>query len=184
MSVDGLEWAPAGACLRPMLAADIAAVIEVEQAVYPFPWTSGNFADSLAAGHEAWLLARERELLAYALLMRVLDEEHLLNLAVAAPWQGSGLGGHLLAWLCSRAAERGSRAIFLEVRPSNARARALYARSGFRQVGLRRRYYPSWHQEREDAIVMRRELAPAAAAPAGAPASAPAATAVPGGSRA
>lgn len=166
-----VEWPggmPAGACLRPMRSDDIAAVIEVENAVYPFPWTAGNFADSLAAGHEGWLLVRHRELLAYALLMRVLDEEHLLNLAVAAPWQGAGLGGRLLGWLCSRAAARGSQAIFLEVRPSNARARALYARSGFRQVGLRRRYYPSWHQEREDAIVMRRELGSGALAPASA----------------
>lgn len=162
MNVAGFDGMPAGACLRPMGVADIAAVIEVENAVYPFPWTSGNFADSLAAGHEAWLLVRDRELLAYALLMRVLDEEHLLNLAVAAPWQGAGLGGRLLAWLCSRAAARGAQAIFLEVRPSNERARALYARSGFRQVGLRRRYYPSWHQAREDAIVMRRELGAAA----------------------
>jgi ribosomal-protein-alanine N-acetyltransferase len=151
-------WAPSGSCLRPMLQTDIVGVIEVENSVYPFPWTAGNFADSLAAGHEAWLLERDGELIAYAMLMRVLDEEHLLNLAVASAWQGVGLGGRLLAWLCERATGRGSQAMFLEVRPSNDRARALYVRSGFRQVGVRRRYYPSWDQSREDAIVMRREL--------------------------
>jgi ribosomal-protein-alanine N-acetyltransferase len=144
--------------LRPMGSADLPAVIAVEQAVYPFPWTPGNFADSLAAGHEAWLLEADREVVAYALLMPVLDEVHLLNLAVAERWQGAGLGARMLEWLCGVAARAGACAMFLEVRPSNGRAHALYERAGFAQVGVRRRYYPSWNQEREDAIVMRREL--------------------------
>jgi ribosomal-protein-alanine N-acetyltransferase len=144
--------------LRPMRSADLPAVIAVEQDIYPFPWTAGNFADSLEAGHEAWLLEADGRLVAYALLMRVIDEVHLLNLAVAAQWQAKGLGGRLLEWLCVRVADDGACAMFLEVRPSNGRAQALYLRSGFRQVGVRRRYYPSWNHEREDAIVMRREL--------------------------
>lgn len=163
MSVLAARWPPPDMTLRPMRSADLPAVIAVEQDIYPFPWTAGNFADSLEAGHEAWLLEAEGRLVAYALLMRVIDEVHLLNLAVAAQWQGRGLGGRLLEWLCARAAEDGVCAMFLEVRPSNARAQALYLRSGFRQVGVRRRYYPSWNHEREDAIVMRRELGGACA---------------------
>lgn len=151
-------WPPPGMALRPMGVADLPAVVAVEQDIYPFPWTAGNFADSLEAGHEAWLLEADGQPVAYALQMPVIDEVHLLNLAVAAQWQGRGLGARLLEWLCAGAVDVGACAMFLEVRPSNVRAQALYQRSGFRQVGLRRRYYPSWNHEREDAIVMRREL--------------------------
>lgn len=158
MSALSTAWPPPGMSLRPMLAADLPAVFRVEQQLYPFPWTAGNFADSLAAGHDAWLLESGGEVVAYALLMQVVDEVHLLNLAVAGRWQGAGLGSRMLEWLCELAARAGACAMFLEVRPSNARAHALYDRAGFRHVGVRRRYYPSWNQEREDAIVMRREL--------------------------
>lgn len=140
-----------------MVTADIAAVVAVERDVYPFPWTAGNFRDALACGYPAWVLGNER-LVGYALMMHALDEVHLLNLSVARAYQRDGHGRWLLRWLCGAAAADGAARIFLEVRPSNLPARRLYESEGFEQVGVRKGYYPSWNDTREDAWVLRRAL--------------------------
>ena len=142
---------------------DLDRVVAAEQRIYPFPWTRGNFVDSLAAGYDAWLFEGAGDddacgMLGYALLMWIPDEVHLLNLSVDAPWQGRGLGRAFLAHLCRDAAARGSRDMLLEVRPSNAVARALYDAMAFSQIGVRRRYYPSYGDSREDALVLVRDL--------------------------
>jgi ribosomal-protein-alanine N-acetyltransferase len=86
------------------------------------------------------------------------DEVHLLNLAVLPVLEGRGHGRFMLDALCQQALRRGLGLLWLEVRVSNARARALYERYGFRSVGLRRRYYPAQAGTREDAVVMRLDL--------------------------
>jgi ribosomal-protein-alanine N-acetyltransferase len=83
----------------------------------------------------------------------VLDEAHLLNLSVVRTWQNKGCGAALLRRLCDMAREHGAIRMYLEVRPSNRAALALYRRSGFTDVGVRRGYYPALFG-REDAIVM------------------------------
>lgn len=142
-----------------MRAGDVSAVMAIEREIYPFPWTAGNFTDSLAAGYDTWVLEADTGLIGYAVVMWSPDEVHLLNLSVAASWQGQGIGRRLLGWLCDDSARRGAQAMFLEVRPSNEHARRLYETSGFATVGHRRRYYPSYNETREDAIVMRLPLA-------------------------
>jgi ribosomal-protein-alanine N-acetyltransferase len=142
-----------------MCAGDVPAVAAIEREIYPFPWTAGNFADSLAAGYDAWVLESDSVLIGYAVIMWTPDEVHLLNLSVAAEWQGKGIGRRLLGWLCDDAARRGAVAMFLEVRPSNDRAHRLYETSGFELIGRRKRYYPSYNETREDALVMRLPLA-------------------------
>lgn len=144
-------------CLRT---SDVPAVMAIEREIYPFPWTTGNFTDALAAGYDAWILESKTGLIAYAIVMWVPDEVHLLNLSVAAPWQGQGSGRRLLGWLCGESTQRGARAMFLEVRPSNDRACTLYRSCGFETVGVRKRYYPSFNDTREDALVMRLPLDP------------------------
>ena len=147
---------------RPMQVADLGRVMEIEAAIYPFPWTRGNFSDSLKAGYDAWVFEDEAAsgggLLGYAIVMWIPDEVHLLNISVEAARQGRGLGRAMLEWLCADARERGARSMLLEVRPSNAVARQLYASSGFRPIGLRRGYYPAQAGTREDALVLRRVL--------------------------
>lgn len=138
--------------------ADLDAVMRIEREIYPFPWTAGNFGDSLKAGYDAWVFESARELIGYAVIMWIPDEAHLLNLSVAAPLQGRGYGRAMLRWLCTDAAARGARAMMLEVRPSNEKARALYASTGFAQIGVRKRYYPGEGDSREDALVLRRML--------------------------
>jgi ribosomal-protein-alanine N-acetyltransferase len=103
--------------VRVLRASDVPAVMSIEREIYPFPWTAGNFTDSLAAGYDAWVLEADTGLIGYAIVMWIPDEVHLLNLSVAAGWQGQGVGRRLLGWLCDEAARRGAHAMFLEVAP-------------------------------------------------------------------
>lgn len=143
----------------PMTLADLDAVLALEQVVYPFPWTRGNFVDSLAAGHVA-LLRRTHAgaLLAYCVALPGVEEMHLLNLTVAPAAQGRGLARSLLDVLAARCRRERRGALWLEVRESNQRARRIYERYGFVAVGLRRGYYPAAGR-REDALVMRLSIA-------------------------
>jgi ribosomal-protein-alanine N-acetyltransferase len=143
--------------LLPLAEEDLGALMEIERDLYPFPWTHGNFRDSLKAGYSCWGLWRDGELIGYAVMMMGPDEAHLLNLSVAAAHQRRGYASLVLRELFAVARERGAHRLFLEARPSNAPARALYARFGFEEVGTRRGYYPD-HDGREDAIVLAIEL--------------------------
>jgi ribosomal-protein-alanine N-acetyltransferase len=141
--------------IAPMQLNDLPEVLAVEQAAYEFPWTHGNFVDSLRAGHSAWSMRDSGGgLMAYAVMMVALDEAHLLNLTVAPPCQRFGFGWRLLEAMAETARGHGARTMLLEVRPSNAAAQAMYARYGFVRIGIRRGYYPA-RDGREDAIVMR-----------------------------
>ena len=147
--------------LRPMHYADLDAVLAVERAAYSFPWTRGNFVDSLAIGYQAELLVSDDDgLVGYYVAMPGVDEMHLLNLTVAPPLQRRGHARTLLDALQRRCLEQRLPKLWLEVRASNARARQIYARRGFAEVGLRRGYYPAGKAPREDAIVMSLDLQP------------------------
>ncbi|MDB5963456.1 MAG: rimI [Massilia sp.] len=139
----------------PMVMADLDDVFAIELAVYPHPWTRGNFVDSLAAGYSAWTLHDGAALIGYFLIMPALDEAHLLNVSVAADRQGQGLGRYLLDKVAACARGLGAESVLLEVRPSNQRALAVYLRYGFTEIGRRKNYYPAHDGRREEAIVMR-----------------------------
>lgn len=139
---------------RPMTGADLEWVITHEDALYPFPWSRGNFADALDAGYFCRIMTNDSGPAAYAVMMLILDEAHLLNLSVSHAAQGKGAGGALLAHMRASARAHGATQFFLEVRPSNASALRLYEKSGFTSIGRRRAYYPA-ENGREDAIVMR-----------------------------
>lgn len=145
------------AVYAPMTESDLDAVTELERRCHPFPWTRGNFADSLAAGHAAWVAREAERLSAYAVVMQVLDEAHLLNITVLPESQRCGRGSALLAHLLAQARTQGAARLFLEVRPSNAAGLGFYGHHGFIEIGRRRGYYPA-PQGREDAIVMARDL--------------------------
>lgn len=149
-------WDLARLNYEPMQDSDIDEVVALEESVYPYPWTRGNFADSLAGGYHAWVLRNQAmQLMGYFLVMQMVDEAHLLNVAVAQEWQGQGLGRFLLNQSVACARGLGMESMLLEVRPSNERALDLYQRYGFEQIGRRKGYYPAGGQQREDAIVMR-----------------------------
>ncbi len=144
--------------LTPMREEDLDAVMAIESAVYTHPWSRGNFADSLRAGYDCRTLRFGGELLGYFVVMAAAGEAHLLNLSVAAAHQRRGIGSGLLREAAAIALARGARSLFLEVRPSNRGAQALYTRFGFRKVAVRRGYYPA-HVGREDALVLTLALA-------------------------
>ena len=145
----------------PMTVADLDAVMALETSVYPFPWTRGNFVDSLAAGYRAHLLraAGDSRLLGYCVAMSGVGEMHLLNITVAPAYQRLGHARRLLAALIDECRRAGATRLWLEVRESNAAARLAYARLGFRSMGMRPGYYPASHGRRENAVVMSLDIA-------------------------
>jgi [ribosomal protein S18]-alanine N-acetyltransferase len=131
---------------------DLDEVLAIENVIYTHPWTRGNFADSLCAGYDCRCWRLEGELLGYFVMLAAAGEAHLLNLSIAARHQRSGHGSALLREALELALRRGAQSLFLEVRPSNFAAQALYSRFGFRRIAVRRGYYPA-HFGREDALV-------------------------------
>jgi ribosomal-protein-alanine N-acetyltransferase len=158
--------AATGLRLRPMVTGDLAGVLKVEQRAYSFPWTRGNFIDSLAAGYLAELLEdAQGELAGYFVAMPGVDEMHLLNLTVAPEWQRQGHARRMLDELEARCRALRVPTLWLEVRASNDRARHVYRQRGFVEVGRRPRYYPAARGAREDAVVMRLAVAAGVDAP-------------------
>ena len=153
---------------EPMLESDLDAVQAVESQAYAHPWSRRHFHDSLKAGYPAMLLLSQalpgevahppradgRVLLGYLVAMPGVDEVHLLNITVAPAHQRQGWARFMLDALALWSRGRGAQWLWLEVRASNAPARALYERYGFQQVGMRRAYYPAGQFQREDAVVM------------------------------
>lgn len=152
-----LADAAAPASLRPMCEPDLDAVLAIEQRAYPFPWTRGIFRDCLLADYPAWVLVHDDAIIGYGMLSIAADEAHVLNVCAAPEVQGRGHGRRLLRALLQVARGRRVQRVFLEVRPSNATAIALYHAEGFNEIGRRPRYYPA-KQGREDALVMAMEL--------------------------
>lgn len=147
-------------------------VAEVEKTAYAHPWGVRHFQDSLVAGY--WMsmlvgaaphsgpagpsLPDGRPLLGYMVAMRGVDEVHLLNITTVPQHRRQGWASWMLQALATWSVAVQAQALWLEVRVGNQAARALYERSGFKAVGLRKAYYPNGPAPREDAVVMSRDL--------------------------
>ncbi len=149
----------------PMVLSDLDALLRIERQACRFPWSRGNFVDSMASGYLCQVYRSDEEVLGYFILMMAVDEAHLLNIVVAPAHQGKKLGVRLLHQAMMMAQDAGGRILLLEVRPSNTAALALYRRAGFRQIGVRRNYYRDADGS-EDAVVMSRALEENALGPA------------------
>jgi ribosomal-protein-alanine N-acetyltransferase len=139
MNALAVDASAAPATLRAMRDADLDAVLAIEQRAYPFPWTRGIFRDCLLADYPAWVLVQDGDIIGYGVLSLAADEAHVLNVCTAPEVQGHGHGRRLLRALLQIARGRGARRVFLEVRPSNAHAIALYPDAGFNELGRRPR---------------------------------------------
>ncbi|MEP7298593.1 MAG: ribosomal protein S18-alanine N-acetyltransferase [Burkholderiales bacterium] len=154
------QWrgVPAGGdaqTLLPMSAIHLDAVMAIETATYAFPWTRGNFIDSIVAGYAGRvLLDSNGAMLGYFIAMGGVDEMHLLNITVAPAVQGRGHARSMIDALIALCREDRAHELWLEVRQTNAPARAIYAHLGFEQKGVRKGYYPAPLGRREDAVVM------------------------------
>jgi ribosomal-protein-alanine N-acetyltransferase len=143
---------------RAMTPGDLPAVAAVERASYQFPWSEGIFRDCLRVGYLCRVADLDGEIAAYGVVAMGAGEAHVLNLCVRGNLRGRSIGRQMLALLIERSRQAGMEAVFLEVRPSNLHAIALYQSVGFVQVGLRKGYYQA-EGGREDALVLKLDLA-------------------------
>ncbi len=139
--------------IRRMLPADLDAVVAVEREVFLFPWTRGNFSDSLDSGYHCRVLEQAGHIFGYGVMTIGADEAHLLTLSIAAGWQRQGWGEKLLQQFIQIAREYHAKTMFLDVRASNQAAARLYERIGFRHIARRKDYYPAMGG-REDSLIM------------------------------
>ena len=142
---------------RAMTPFDVAGVGAVERASYQFPWSDGIFRDCLRVGYLCRVAECEGEIVGYGVVAMGAGEAHILNICVARAWRGQGIGRALLGRMVDDARAGGNEVTFLEVRPSNLKAIALYESMGFQRIGLRRGYYQAVGG-REDAYVYRLDL--------------------------
>jgi [ribosomal protein S18]-alanine N-acetyltransferase len=146
--------------LRGMTHEDLAQVSDIERRSYDFPWSHGVFRDCLLAGYQCVTLERDGRVAGYAILSIAAGEAHILNLCVDTQHRAHGYGERLLDDVLGRARRALVAEVFLEVRPSNHAALALYRKKGFHQVANRPAYYQA-RNGREDAAVLAKKLDPA-----------------------
>lgn len=143
--------------IRDMAHDDLAIVSDIERRSYEFPWSHGVFRDCLLAGYRSSVLIRDDRVAGYGILSIAAGEAHILNLCVEPEFRSMGYGERLLDRMLAQARSASVREVFLEVRPSNKTALALYRKRGFFLVANRPAYYQS-HQGREDAAVLAKKL--------------------------
>jgi ribosomal-protein-alanine N-acetyltransferase len=143
--------------IREMTHDDLAMVSDIERRSYEFPWSHGVFRDCLLAGYQTIVLLRGDRVAGYGVLSVAAGEAHILNICVDPEHRSRGYGEKLIDEMLYRARAASVRQIFLEVRPSNERALALYRKKGFHQVANRPAYYQA-NRGREDAAVLAKKL--------------------------
>jgi [ribosomal protein S18]-alanine N-acetyltransferase len=152
--------------IRPMTLAHLDAVLEIERAAAPHPWTRGIFTDELAhADTRVYRVAvsdteldaevdadrdPEGEVVGFGGVLIQVGEAHITNVAVRESHRRRGIARMLMVELLARAIDRDAIAATLEVRVSNTAAQRMYHRFGFVPAGVRPRYYP----DGEDAVIM------------------------------
>ena len=148
---------PDGARLRSMTSVDLPTVMAIETASQPTPWSEGNFRDCLRDGYRCRVAVVDGEPVGFMILSSVLDETHLLNVAVDPARQRRGLALWMLEDALAQARAASMSVMYLEVRAGNEGAQCLYRRLGFIENGRRKGYYRAG-AGREDAVLMMLEL--------------------------
>jgi len=142
--------------IRDMTEEDIQSVLKIEKVSFSFPWAEGSFVNEM---HKPRSLARvavvDNEIAGYLCAEHVLDEGHVLDLAVHPDYRRMGIATALVEHVLEELKERACGFLYLEVRASNYLAKRIYQGFGFRIVGTRKRYYVS---PIEDAVIMMREI--------------------------
>lgn len=138
--------------LCPMSEKDLDAVLEIEERSFPRPWNRSHFIAELTSPHSFPFVAFDSQdkIIGYICTMVVLDEGHILDVAVAPELRGKRVGDHLVRMGLNECRSRGADYVSLEVRASNLPAITLYKNIGFTEMGIRKRYY----ENGEDALMM------------------------------
>jgi ribosomal-protein-alanine N-acetyltransferase len=144
--------------IRSMGHDDLPMVSDIERRSYEFPWSHGVFRDCLLAGYQCIVLERNNRVAGYGILSIAAGEAHILNLCVDPNYRSHGYGEQLLDAILLQARSAKVREVFLEVRPSNLTALALYRKKGFHKVARRPSYYQASEGRKEDAAVLAKKL--------------------------
>lgn len=143
--------------IRAMEHDDLSMVSDIERRSYEFPWSHGVFRDCLLAGYHCMVFEYGGRVAGYGILSIAAGEAHILNLCVDPNYRAHGYGERLLDAILAQSRAANVREIFLEVRPSNRTALALYRKKGFHKVARRPAYYQA-SEGREDAAVLAKKL--------------------------
>ncbi len=160
MAVNKKErWSGAEISIEKMTESDLPQVLVIEQISFPIPFTEHLFRMELRLDVAHLYVARmDAQVVGYIDFWKVLDEIHLITIAVHSDWRKRKIGSQLLDFMIQDARSKKMRQVTLDVRPSNAEAITLYRKFGFVQVGVRQRYY---QDNNEDALVMSLDLSSA-----------------------
>lgn len=142
--------------LRTMTRGDLSAVMAIETANYLFPWDRDIFLDCFKVGYGCWVCEEDGKIIGYSIMTLGVGEAHLLNISIAPDQQGQGIGRRMMEQMIEIAKDE-AETMYLEVRPSNPGAIALYKKLGFKEIGTRKGYYPA-ENGREDALMLALEL--------------------------
>ena len=143
--------------LKKMHRSHLPQVVEIEKNSYPFPWEEDIFRDCLNMRYQCWICELNGEVLGYGIMSMAVGEAHILNLCVSPKEQKQGIGRKILEHLIAIAKTQAEQ-MFLEVRPSNTHAIALYDSMGFNEIGVRKGYYPATNNGREDGLMFALQL--------------------------
>lgn len=141
--------------IRKMGPEHVEQIAKLEKLCFSDPWSENSIASELCNPLSLWLVAEAAgTVVGYVGSQTVMDETDMMNIAVHSDCRRQGIAAALVNALVASLQDMGSHSLTLEVRASNAPARALYDMLGFQQVGLRRNYY---HNPKEDALILRKE---------------------------
>ena len=144
--------------IRKMLEADVAAVVVIEKESSIEPWSEKLFCDCIMVGYNCWVLENNLgncpEIIGFGLLSCAVGEAHILNVVVGSKWRHQGLGKRMMKHLINIARELKADIVYLETRESNLIARELYKKLSFVEIGIRKGYYPTVGDGREDAVTL------------------------------
>ncbi|MEO7999992.1 MAG: ribosomal protein S18-alanine N-acetyltransferase [Gemmatimonadaceae bacterium] len=145
--------APLAVAIREVRLSDVALLAAIEIEAFSDPWPESAFRDILRMPSARSTVAVDANdvVLAYCVLITAADQGEIANLAVAKRAHRQGLASRLLTDALAFAVEKNVVSVYLEVRESNAAARALYRSQKFQEIGRRRGYY---QRPPEDALVL------------------------------
>ena len=140
---------------------DLDPILAIEQLSFQWPWSRRSFEGELSCQNAFSYVVKSaradkgEQIVAYAFLRRVLDELHVLKIAVTPAQRGRGIANWFLNQCFTMGAQQGANSVYLEVRLSNITAIKLYEKLGFREIGRQSNYYPD---SKEDALVMMKDI--------------------------
>jgi ribosomal-protein-alanine N-acetyltransferase len=143
---------------RPMSLHDVANVHKVESRCYDYPWSEKLIYDCVTVGYYCWLVEYQHKVIGYAIYRLAAGEAHLFNIAVDPSYQNKGICRAFLGYLLDQMRTQKAKKVMLEVRVSNAPARKLYQSFNFKEVGIRKGYYPDENDTREDGLNLELEF--------------------------